>query len=281
MRRAVIVATGNLDHLPAEVQDVANILSEGGYTVRLCLGADASRAGLQRAAGEGPCDLAWLGCHAGPDGFVLADGVFGPAEWGVWLAQVHAGECVLNACYSLEQAAAIQRAAPDVGLACTIDPAGVDDRLAWTTGVYVARGFVESGDMAGAVRGASGNGSLQYRYIPAGGRGAGRAGGRMSNEDQDLLRQLVNAIKGDGYTGVGLIRQWQQLSDRLADYVEEQEKWRAEQARINQAHEDRLRVLEGVKPMAVTERSVYVAVIVVTLLAILLLAGVLVLNGVI
>lgn len=281
MPRAVIVAAGDLASLPAEVQDVANILSEGGYTVRLCLGADATRAGLQRAAGEGPCDLAWLGCHAGPDGFMLSDGPFAAAELGVWLAQVRAGECVLNACYSLEHVAAIQRAAPDVGVACTIDPSGVDDRQAWTTGVYVARAFVASGDMAGAVRSASGGGSLQYRYIPAGGRGAGRAGGRMSNEDQDLLRQLVNAIKGDGYTGVGLIRQWQQLSDRLADYVEEQEKWRAEQARVNQEHADRLRVLEGVKPMAVTERSVYVSVIVVTLLAVLLLAGVLALNGVI
>jgi hypothetical protein len=280
--RAIIVATGDLASLPVEAQDVANILSGDGYAVRLVLGPDATRAGLQRAAGEGACDLAWVGCHAGPDGFALSDGAIGAAELGVWLAQARARECVLNACYSLEHVAAIQRAAPDVGVACTIDPSGVDDRQAWTTGVYVARGWVATCDMATAVSGASGNGSLQYRYIPAPGRGGGRgAGGRMSNEDQELLRSLVNAIKGDGYTGLGLIRQWQQLSDSLASYVEEQEKWRAEQARVNQEHADRLRSLEGNKPMAVTERSVYIAVIVVALLAALLLGGVLALNGVI
>ena len=101
----------------------------------------------------------------------------------------------------------------------------------------------------------------------------------MSQDDQDLLRQLVSAIKGDDYTGLGLIRQWQQLSDGLASYVEEQEEWRTEQARINTAHDERLRSLEGNKPMAVTERSVYVSVIVVALLALALLGGVLLLNG--
>lgn len=283
MPRAVIVAAGpDLESLPSEAQDVANILSSGGYTVRLCIGADASRAGLQRVAGEGPCELAWLGCHAGVDGFGLSDGPFGAGEFGVWLAQIGAAECVLNACYSLDHVAAIQRAAPGLGVACTIDPAGVGDNQAWTAGVYMARGYVETGDMAAAVRGASGSGALQYRYIPAGGRGNGKSGGRMSNEDQELLRQLVGAIKGDGFTGIGLIRQWQQLSGELAAYVEEQEKQRAEQGRINQAHEDRLRALEGNRqaPMAVTERSVYISVIVVTALALLLLGGIMALNGV-
>ena len=89
----------------------------------------------------------------------------------------------------------------------------------------------------------------------------------MSNEDQELLRSLVNAIKGDGFTGVGLIRQWQNLSDTLANYVEEQEKWRAEQQHVNQAHEERLRALEGQKPLSVTESSVYIAIAAIATLA--------------
>ena len=42
--RAVIIAAGDLDSLPGEVQAVSNTLSAAGWTVRLCIGADASRA---------------------------------------------------------------------------------------------------------------------------------------------------------------------------------------------------------------------------------------------
>ena len=61
--RCVIVAAGDLDNLPAEIQTVANVLSAAGWTVRLCIGADATRAGLLAAAGEGDVDLAWFGLH--------------------------------------------------------------------------------------------------------------------------------------------------------------------------------------------------------------------------
>ena len=40
----IIVATGDLASLPAEAQDVANILSGDGYAVRLVLGPDATRS---------------------------------------------------------------------------------------------------------------------------------------------------------------------------------------------------------------------------------------------
>ena len=278
MQRAVIVATGSLPNLPAEVEDVANILSAGGWTVRLCLDADASRAGLQRAAAEGPADLAWMICHASAAGFVLSDGVLSPDALGAWLALAGAHECVLNACHSVEHVTAIQRVA-SVGVACTIDPAGVSDALALAVGVSIVRSYVESNDMAAAVAEATGNGIVQYRYVPRGGRGSNRGGGRMSQDDQELLRQLVSAIKGDGYTGIGLVRQWQNLSDSLANYVEEQEKWRADQQRVNQAHEERIRALEGQKPLAVTERSLYVAIAAVSVIAVLLLAATLILNG--
>ena len=50
MSRAVIVATGDLDHLPQEIQTVSNVLNAAGWKVQLCLGPDASRAGLLVAA---------------------------------------------------------------------------------------------------------------------------------------------------------------------------------------------------------------------------------------
>ncbi len=100
----------------------------------------------------------------------------------------------------------------------------------------------------------------------------------MSQDDQELLRQLVSAIKGDGYTGIGLVKQWQNLSDSLANYVEEQEKWRADQQRVHLAHEERIRALEGQKPLAVTERSLYVAIAAVSVLALLLLVVTMLIN---
>jgi hypothetical protein len=182
-----------------------------------------------------------------------------------------------NACYSIEHVTAIQRVAP-VGVACTIDATGVDDRLAWTMGVAIARARVRTGDMTRAVAEATGNGAVGYRYIPYAGRGAG-SGGRMSNEDQDLLRQLVTAIKGDGMTGLGLIAQWRQLAGSLDVFMAEERTARQEQEHLNQEYDARLRALENAKPVAMTERSAYIAVVTVAVVAVLLLVAVIVLNG--
>lgn len=276
-RRAVIVASGDLPDIPAEAQDIANILSAAGWIVHLCSGADASRAGLARAANEGGAALAWIDAHADERGFGLADGVLPAADLGAWLAQIGAGECVLNTCYSLEHVTAIQRAAP-VGVACTIDRAGVGDALARVVGVSIARCYVETGDMARAVREAAGSESGGYRYIPRGGRRGGGTGG-MGIEDQELLRQLVAAIRGDGMTGAGLIVQWQQLANRLDTFMIEERRARLEQERVNDEHERRLAALEGGKPVAMTERSIYIGIIAVVAVAVLLLVATLLLDG--
>ncbi|TXH55996.1 MAG: hypothetical protein E6Q97_07525, partial [Desulfurellales bacterium] len=196
--RAVLVAAGDLDSLPAEIQTVANVLSAAGWTVRLCIGADASRAGLLAAAGEGDVDLAWFGLHSTADGFVLSDGVWPPAQLGTWLRNVNACDCVLNSCYSIEHVDAIQRAADSVGVACTINPAGVDDALAWQVGVHLARAYAVTEDLRSSVQWASGAGSLAYRYIPAAAdAAAGIRGGRMAMDEsvgiRDDLRLLMQA----------------------------------------------------------------------------------------
>ena len=198
MPRAVIVAAGNLDSLPGEVQTVSNTLSAAGWTVRLCLGGDASRSGLMAAAGEGDVDLAWFGLHSGPDGFALSDGVWPPAQLGTWLRNVNACDVVLNSCYSIEHISAIQRAADGVGVACTINPAGVDDALAWQVGVHLVRAYVATSDMRAAVARASGQGVLQYRYVPAGGLVVGEGRRRMPAERiEEQLALLLRALYGE------------------------------------------------------------------------------------
>ena len=238
MPRAVIVANGgNLDSLPDEVQDVANAFSAAGWTVRLCIHADASRAGLQQAAKEGAAELAWFGCHSSAAGFVLDDGTLSPAELGRWLTEVGACECVLNACYSLEHVTAIQRAAADTGVACAIDPLGVDDKLAWASGVSIARSYVESGDMAQAVGAVSGNG---YRYVPRGGRGAGeRRRMPVDKNTEEQLAKLVRAVLGEPDAGyIGLVAAVGRLQAQIAAMAEEQ-RVRNEEQHIWRAEVDR------------------------------------------
>jgi hypothetical protein len=271
--RAIIVASGDLDNLPGEVQSVANTLSAAGWTVRLCIGADATRAGLLAAAGEGDVDLAWFGCHAGADGFALADGVWPPSQLGVWLRNVNACEVVLNACYSIEHVATIQRAADGVGVACTIAPGGVPDAEAWQVAVYLARAYAGTGDMAAAVRQASGAGAIQYRYVPAGGLAIG-GGRRMPAERiEEQLQLLLRALYGEERNNVpGLVRRVDEIQQTLAVMAAERQQWREETER-------RLAKLEQVKPVTMSERSVLLSGAMVIATISLLLVLLLLLNG--
>ena len=278
--RAVLVAAGDLDSLPAEIQTVANVLSAAGWTVRLCIGPDASRAGLLTAAGEGDVDLAWFGLHSSADGFALSDGVWPPAQLGTWLRNVNACECVLNACYSIEHVEAIQRAADGVGVACTISPSGVDDALAWQVGVHLVRAYVATGELRTAVQRASGMGSLQYRYVPPGGAAVGRGGRMATDEIREQLQLLVQAVQGDGRTGApGLLPRVADLQQSFNAMVVEQRQWRDEQREWRADVERRLDQLERPKPVVVSERSVYVASVMIVLLLAGLLAAVMMFNG--
>ena len=284
--RAIIVATGDLADLPAEVQVVSNTLSAAGWTVRLCLAGDASRAGLLAAAGEGDVDLAWFGLHSTGEGFVLSDGVWPPAQLGTWLRNVNACDCVLNSCYSIEHVDAIQRAADTVGVACTINPAGVDDALAWQVGVHLARAYAVTEELRSSVQWASGAGSLAYRFIPPAAEAAagGIRGGRMAMDEsvgvREDLRLLMQAVQGDGRTGApGLLPRVADLQQAVQAMATEQRQWRDEQREWRERTERRLDVLERPKPIVVTERAVYIssAVIMAVLGALLIL--VLMLNG--
>ena len=286
MQRAVIVATGDLDSLPGEVQAVTNTLSSAGWTVRLCLGGDASRAGLLAAAGEGDVDLAWFGLHSTGEGFVLSDGVWPPAQLGVWLRNVNACDCVLNSCYSIEHVDAIQRAADSVSVACTINPAGVDDALAWQVGVHLARAYAVTEDLRSSVQWASGAGSLAYRFIPAAADAAagGIRGGRMAMDEsagiREDLRLLMQAVQGDGRTGTpGLLPRVAALQASFDAMATEQRQWREEQREWRGEVERRLSQLERPKPVVVSERSVYVASVIIVLVLAGLLAAVVLFNG--
>ena len=274
MPRAVIVAAGDLASLPAEVQTVANELSEAGWQVRLCLGDDATRAGLVRVAGEGACDLAWLALHAGAAGFGLNDAVMPAGELGVWLCNMGAPDTVINACYGVQHVTDIQRAAP-VDIATTIDPAGVDDALAGQVGVYLARSYIISRDLAAAVRQASGFGSVQYRFFPAGGRGM--EGGRRMPVDriEEQLALLLRAIRGEPENGyMGLVARVSEIQVQLRTLADEQRVWREEMER-----EIALLKQQARQTPAVSARQASVTISAVAVAAALLLLLILRLGG--
>jgi hypothetical protein len=270
--RAIVVAAGDLDALPAEVSTVANTLSSAGWTVRLCVGGDATRAGLLAAAGEGDVALAWFGVHSDADGFALTDGVYSPSQLGVWLRNVSARECVLNACYSVEHVDAIQRAA-DVDVACTIDPAGVDSTEAWQWGVYAVRAYVQTGDLQQAVRQASGFGALQYRFIPCGGvKVRGRVGRMPPDRIEEQLSSLLRAVRGDSENNVpGLAQQMRDLQAMLLVMQNEQRAWR-------DSVDTRLRALEQSAPVSMSGRSIVFAALLTVIVMALILVGVIMLN---
>jgi len=271
MPRAVIVAAGDLDSLPHEVQAVTNTLSAAGWTVRLCVGGDASVAGLLVAAGEGDYRLAWFGVHSSPDGFALADGPLPPSQLGVWLRNINARDCVLNACYSVEHVDAIQRAA-DVDVACTVAPGGVDDREAWAWGVYAVRAYVQMGDLRQAVEQASGMGTLQYRYIPCS-AGWGRVGRMPPDRIEEQLASLLRAVRGDTENGTpGLAQQMRELQAMLLVIQNEQRQWR-------ESVDARLRALETGRPVMVAPRTAAFVALLITVVSALILVAVMLLNS--
>ncbi len=285
MSKAIIVAAGDLEHLPSEIQTVSNTLSAAGWTVRLCLAGDASRAGLLAAAGEGDVDLAWFGLHSTADGFVLSDGIWPSSELGAWLRNVNACDVVLNSCYSIEHISAIQRAADGVGVACTINPAGVDDELAWQVGVHLVRAYAVTEDLRASVQWATGAGSLAYRYIPAAADAAGGIrGGRLAMDEsagiREDLRLLMQAVQGDSKIGApGLLPRVAALQVSFDAMVAEQREWREEQREWRADVERRISQLERPKPVVVSERSVYVASVIIVLTLAGILAAVMLFNS--
>lgn len=229
MRVVIVAYADNLPLAQREAQDVSNILQEVGHQVFMVAGPDATLECLGEALDHGPFDLAWIITHSGPTGFVLAEQTISPAQLGQWLDAAHCWEAVLNSCFSAEHVAAIQVAA-HVDVVATIDPSGVDDRVARSTGRYLARAYAESGDLQDACQRASGNGSIQYRWFPAG--SALRAA--RTAAEPELVRtvaELVTALTGGLSGEPGLFARLNKLSTDVDRYIAANEAWKMEHER--------------------------------------------------
>jgi hypothetical protein len=94
------------------------------------------------------------------------------------------------------------------------------------------------------------------------------------------LRLLMQAVQGDGRTGApGLLPRVAALQASFDAMATEQRQWREEQREWRADVERRIGQLERPKPVVVSERSVYVASVIIVLLLAGLLAAVMMFNG--
>ena len=99
-------------------------------------------------------------------------------------------------------------------------------------------------------------------------------------EIRENLRLLMQAVQGDGRTGApGLLPRVATLQTSFDALLVEQRQWRDEQREWRIDVERRLDHLERPKPVVISERSVYVASVIIVLLLGSLLAAVMLFNG--
>jgi hypothetical protein len=197
----------DLKSLPKEVQDISNELQKLGQVhIQLEVNSFEDLLSVQSRY-----DLVWISTHSGAAGFQFGSLNVKPAQIAQLLSYVGARSLVLNSCFSAEHVMAIQLGA-NVEVVATIDPAGVDDSLAWVTGVYLARALIEEkGNLSRACRTASANGSLSYRYFPSPSStlrsaGFGDSSSPSTSDTDNTLFRIRKALEGDTLTGqVGLV----------------------------------------------------------------------------
>ncbi|MGV8951378.1 MAG: CHAT domain-containing protein [Cypionkella sp.] len=262
MRCILIVPfSEDLATLPAEAQEVANILQRGGtHTVYLVQGV-VTRADLMRAAREGPFDLVWVAAHADKSGLLLSKGALWTMEGlAVFLERCGAAVVVLNACFSAQLVVDLQRFAT-VGVVAAIAPEGVTDADAWEQAVYLAEaihGQPELERLPDAVRSATAGGAAPYRWFPAARETIKRS--NMAQGEEDLRR----AILGDTFSGApGLLVRLGRLETQVSDLVAAVTRWQ---------HDTEMRILEleRRRSMEISGRTAYWGVVIFGLLLLLI-----------
>lgn len=199
--RTLVVAgyAPELKTLPKEVEEITSTLQALG-PVRLLLEVDSLD---QLMVLDEQYDLVWIASHSNKVGVVLGALVISPDMLAQLLSSVQASSLVLNSCFSAEHVSLIQRGY-DLEIVATIDPMGVQDSVAWLTGVFLARALVrENGDLQKACVIATASGSAAYRYFPAG--NSHRSIHSPSSEE--TLHRIRLALEGDPLsTQPGLVR---------------------------------------------------------------------------
>ena len=179
------------DALPMANDEVENLIAILGKHHRLTLYQSQVTEQKLLASLLEPVDWVWVCSHTSLDGIQLSDGfVWKTSAFARWVLNISANLVILNTCFSAQLVAEIQLYAP-VNIIATIVPEGIDDTDAAINAVYLANQLnIEENDVETAVRIATGNGSVQYRYFKA----INDPTRAMKNQTNEEILQALEAL---------------------------------------------------------------------------------------
>lgn len=200
-----LVLTGLQGQMPAEGEEVINLLSANDYKIRRL--TMYTPLELYRAMDGGPFDIVWVGCHSSEQGFLIGNNVLSPTELGLFLRETHCQDTFLNSCFSAQFVDTIQKYATGTAVLATIQPAIPDDQ-AWVYALYFCKAFVRTKSLEKAYNEVLSGGRTYYYWFPA--RDKDLDSGEQAMPD--TLSQLTRAIKGDPFTGTpGILETLKQI----------------------------------------------------------------------
>lgn len=235
-----LVLTGLEGQMPAEGEEVLNLLSEHDFKIkRLTM---YSPLELYRASDGGPFDLVWVGCHSGEQGFLIGNNILNPNELGLFLKETAARDVFLNSCFSAQFVDMIQRYAMQTNIVATIQPA-IPDNQAWVYALYFCKAFVRTKSLEVAYNEILSGGRTYYYWFPA----RSHVGNVESGERAmpDTLSQLTRAIKGDPFTGQpGILETLQRIQTSMEAQAQQQRTWQTTIENRLENLEERMTALE-------------------------------------
>lgn len=225
----LVLASSETEYMRSELQELTNTLGQANYNVKL-LHVNITSLELYRTLGTEPYELVWLLGHSGTEGFIFNETIISANELGLFLNQARCKDAVLNACYTVEHVAQIQRKA-NTNILATIRQE-VQDKTAWLSALYLAKRFVETGNLRDTYEAVIAEGNSDYRWFPAPREVGGRKRRMTERRDERGIKELntavrnmettvgklVVALQGDAWTGQdGLIEITKELRSEVQE----------------------------------------------------------------
>lgn len=270
-----MLTSTDLENLPAEAQEIVNLLSQNDYKVRL-LQSNVTSLELYRTLRDSPFMLVWLASHSGEQGFAFGANIITPTELGQFLVEAKANDLILNSCYSVQHVQVIQNIS-NVNVLAVLDKE-LKDTLAWTSAIYLAQALVRTGELYPAyTRILSGNDSV-YRYFPSPKKQMDNSPMESSRLEkvEKTLEWMGRILSGDPYLhAAGLMDTIDVLRETLKQHIEADGNWKRDT-------EARIKLLETTNPtsnIVLTRQSFRLTIILFIVVSLLLIYLVYLLKG--
>lgn len=235
MKSCLFLTSLDLPALPAEAQEIVNLLTRHNYTINL-LQTNVSSLELYRALR--PYSLVWIASHAAADGFHFGATLIEPLELGQFLNQAETKDLVLNSCFSGAHVETIQSYA-NCNVLATIAPE-IKDALAWTSALYLAQALTATNSLREAYQQVLAGRGSAYRFYPA-----PKVQKRMDLQQSDLeknMEWMLRVMSGDPHLhSLGVLDNLEALKLNFEAHVRNHDAWQ-------QSMEVRIKVLEASSP---------------------------------